>query len=469
VTTVATEAAADETKRIQVSRFAWGLGAIVLAGFVLRVVFVVVARGNDFALRGDDFYYHWQANAIADGHWFVEPLVWRALGRFDPTAGRPPLYSLYLAGWSWVGLGTVVWHRLASCVLGAATVALVGLTGRRIAGPRAGLLAGAAAAVYANLWLNDAMLISESMYQLTIAGTLLAAYSLWQRPRPLNAVWLGLALGCAALTRPEGVLISVFLVIPFVVRRDLPGKQRLRVAATTAVVAGVLVAPWLVRNLVTFERPVLMSSGAGSVGLVANCDTTYSGQLLGYWDPRCLIDAHPPRTALQKRLRRETQGVPGYVYLFADPRQDESERDAEWRSEASTYVQDHLDRAPIVALARVGRIWGVFRPFQGIKLDAFFERRGVWPSRLGLASYYALMILSGVGLVAMRRRKVTIAPVLAVVATVTITTALAIGITRYRAAMDVALVIMGGVGADAALDWFSDRRARLRPDAPAIE
>ena len=30
---------------------------------------------RDFALKGDDFYYHWQANALADGLGFINPLT----------------------------------------------------------------------------------------------------------------------------------------------------------------------------------------------------------------------------------------------------------------------------------------------------------------------------------------------------------------------------------------------------------
>src|SRR5262249_27233739 len=157
---------------------------------VVRVSWVLIAR-RDFALKGDDFFYHWQANALADGKGFLNPYTWKAFGRLEPSAAHPPLYSLYLALWSKVGLDTPLSHRRASCVLGVAAVVVVGFVGRRIAGDWAGILAAGAAAVYPQLWINDGMLISESMYVLVIAATLLFAYRLWDSRSWADAAVLG--------------------------------------------------------------------------------------------------------------------------------------------------------------------------------------------------------------------------------------------------------------------------------------
>ena len=47
-----------------------------------------------------------------------------------------------------------------------------------------------------------------------------------------------------------------------------------------------------------------------------------------------------------------------------------------------------------MALARVGRVWGVYRVSQEVSLDTFFERRGKWPSWAGTWMYYGLVALS---------------------------------------------------------------------------
>ena len=158
--------------------FVVGITVIAIVALGVRVAWVLIAR-RDFELHGDDFFYHWQANALADGMGFLNPFTWKALGRIEPSAAHPPLYSMYLGVFSWLGFTSALAHRLASCLLGAAAVVVVGLVGRKIAGDRAGLIGAGIAAVYPQLWINDGMLVSESMYILMIAITLLLAYRLW--------------------------------------------------------------------------------------------------------------------------------------------------------------------------------------------------------------------------------------------------------------------------------------------------
>jgi hypothetical protein len=61
-----------------------------------------------------------------------------------------------------VGLDTLVWHMLWSSLLGTASIVFMGLTGREVAGGRAGLVAAALAAVYPNLWAFDGFILSRT-------------------------------------------------------------------------------------------------------------------------------------------------------------------------------------------------------------------------------------------------------------------------------------------------------------------
>ena len=103
-----------------------------------------------------------------------------------------------------LGFDSPVDHRLASCLLGVAAVVLVGILARRVAGDRAGLIAAGLAAVYPQLWINDGMLISESMYVVFIALTLLCAYRLWDSDKWTDAALLGAMIALSALTPPRG-------------------------------------------------------------------------------------------------------------------------------------------------------------------------------------------------------------------------------------------------------------------------
>jgi hypothetical protein len=98
-----------------------------------------------------------------------------------------------------------------------------------------------------------------------------------------------------------------------------------------------------------------------------------------------------------------------------------------------------------------------------VNFDIFFERRGHWPSWTGAWMYYGLLPLAVYALVVMRRRRIPIWPPVAIFAMVTITVAIAIGITRYRVGADVVLVFLGGVAID---DMLRLLRRRDQPPAP---
>jgi hypothetical protein len=74
------------------------------------------------------------------------PFKWVTSQASRPSSAHPPLYSIYLAAWSWLGLDGITVHRLAPPA-GAAAVLVVGIVGWRIAG-QTGLVAATIAALY---------------------------------------------------------------------------------------------------------------------------------------------------------------------------------------------------------------------------------------------------------------------------------------------------------------------------------
>ena len=241
-----------------------------------------------------------------------------------------------------------------------------------------------------------------------------------------------------------GATLLLFLALPLAF--VLPGRslwERARLLGLVGLVALVGMAPWIAFNMARFDKPVFLASGSGRVLAYANCDRTYGGDFLGYWHSDCTLQEFP-------------EG-------------DESIIDEAHRELAQDYVEDHLGEQPKVVAARVGRIWGVFRPFQGIRLDTFYERRGLWPSRFALAGYYVLVPMGVAGLVSLRRRGVTIVPFVAPFAMVTFTAAISFGVTRYRVPADATLAALAGVAVDAAWRAWSQRRAGREPEAdPAL-
>lgn len=338
-------------------------------------------------------------------------------------------------------LGAVQAHRLASALAGSVGVILLALVARRLGGDRAGLLAGGLAAVHPLLWVNDAMVLSESLYVPMVALVMLAAYRYWDHPDRVGAVALGATVALAGLTRAEALLLGPLVLIPLAWGRRRPLGVRTATGHVLwgGVVALGLVLPWMGYNLARFEEPTLLTAGTGAVLSAGSCDVAYDGEFVGYYGANCFQQ---------------------YVDLgwvrWPDTRAEESVRDVPSRQGALRYIREHLGAWPRVAMFRVARMWQAYRPFQGVRLDYQIEGRGRWASWAGLVTHLVLLPAGVVGLVAVRRRRLPLSPLLAPAVVVSLTAAMTFGVTRYRVPADAALVVAAAVGIDAAWRrWWS--------------
>jgi hypothetical protein len=74
--------------------------------------------------------------------------------------------------------------------------------------------------------------------------------------------------------------------------------------------------------------------------------------------------------------------------------------------------------------------------------------------------YYVLVPFAVIGLVAMRRRRTPIWPVLALFVIATFAAATTFGVTRYRAPAEIGLVLAAAIGVAASIDWVRGRSSR---------
>ena len=229
-------------------------------------------------------------------------------------------------------------------------------------------------------------------------------------------------------------LLFPLLLVPLAfLARSLARRQRFKLAVVGCAVGAALILPWVTFNLVRFDNPVFLSTGIGNTLAAGSCDATYSGKLIGYYYV-CFTGPYPA-------------GV------------DESEHDRAPREYALDYIDSHKSRLPVVVAARIGRLWGVFKPGQTTAFDWWIEGRGRVPSWMSLFFYYALIPFAALGLVKMWRRKITTLPILAPMAIATFAAATTFGITRYRAPAEVGLVLAAAIGISAACTWLRVRRA----------
>jgi 4-amino-4-deoxy-L-arabinose transferase-like glycosyltransferase len=401
-------------------RFGLWLAAIVALGVALRAAQTLIVAPWPPGIFNDEAYYSTLAQLVADGKGFVRPAEFYRDHLSLPTAERAPLFTMLVAGLYKLGLNGGD-GRLVGLLTGGGTIAALGLLGRRLAVPRAGLLAAGVAALYPVLIAADGAMMTESTYGVFAAFSMLAAYRLLDAPSVGRALVLGVLLGIAALARAEALLMLPLLLVP-VLRR--PGG--LKAAATVCAAFAIVLVPWTVRNWSAFDRPVLIATEGGETLAGANCDVTYYGERIGTWQYSCA--AFSGRGNEAKELN-------------------------EAGHKGIRYARDHAGRVPLVAAARFARTWGLWQPF------AVPEGRRAWVQRIGAALYFVLIPLGIYGFVVLRRRRVPVWILMAPFITVTVTALLAYGQIRFRHSAELSLVVLAAV----ALDRLLPGRAEPAP------
>jgi 4-amino-4-deoxy-L-arabinose transferase-like glycosyltransferase len=268
--------------------------------------------------------------------------------------------------------------------------------------------------------------MSETVY--TLLG-LIALLLLLDR----RFVFAGLALGLTILTRGDALLLLPIVVLPMVwLARRGDWRTFARDSAIVVGVAAVVVAPWVMRNAARFDGKMILSNNVGGLVLGSNCDESYHGTFLGSWNFRCVYE----------------QKLPG---------EDESVNAALMRHEGMEYARHHLARAvSVVTPARLGRAYGVFHPL-GQASNETTEGRVFGTQVAGVVVDWVVVPLFVVGVLALRRQRRTIAPLVGPVAFVTAVVALSYGVSRFRELGEPALIV-GAVSGAFALTAFAERR-----------
>ncbi len=431
------------------SHFSAWLGAVAGVAAGIQALFIhAVSRRPVLPTAG--WYDTVQARELVRGYWLVDPnQATTGAHLLVPTAAHPPLPTLLVAMADVAGATGATAHMVFLALLFVASVILAGVTVRDLVGERAGLLAALVFATFPLLWVNPATVGPETAVIAVSTLTLFAAVRYWARPTYAHAALVGLALGLAALSRSDLVVLVIVVGLPLgLLVRGVSWGARIRCLAVMGVLFLLVVGPWVGRNVALFGHTVVLSQDYGPVVAGANCPATASGPLEGWWSPDC-ADRIP------------VAGQPERITT-----------DAQVRA-ARAYVDHRGATASLgVAAARLGRLWNVYRPMQTAELEAA-AGRPVWVSRLGLWSFIALVPLAVIGAVALRRRLLLLFPFVALIGLASVTAVLAYGDPRYAVEADVALALLAGVALDAGATgcqrrWSSGpgRHSPGRPGGP---
>lgn len=448
-------------KRLRLTPFVIGLLAITALGLGVRLAFIHTERSTP--LGGDAIYYDKAANLLADGKGFIEPFrylygseetitlangelktVTIPVGHVEPTAGHPPVYVAYLSVFSKLGVRSPTGHKVVSALLGACSILLAGLLGRELRSERLGLIAAFLTAVYANIWVNDIMLMSETAALFMAFGTTLFGVRFWRAPTLRNGIWFALAGALAALSRAELLLYMPIIGAVALLRLRLPWRERIVTYGAMGLVCLVAIAPWVIRNNLVMERFLTLSNGAGTVLVQSNCDRTYYGDEFG---------DHIGGWYLYCDGRTQPYGPNGELL-------DESERDVVVRERALTYIRNNTSRLiTVVVPARIGRMWGVYKPITQMRTE-IVERRPALPTWIGFWQYVFLVPFVFAGIVIQWRRREPVLVLALWAGLATLTAASAFGNVRYRTAAEITITIFAAIAFDAIWSAFSRRRSR---------
>ncbi len=436
VVTYASVADADprsEPAHRSARRFWVILGLIMLVAFGARVVNLAVTQW-DQAPTGDARFYSETARLLADGHGYIDPFrflegypdlterrefehfgipitVEVAPGIEQPTMSHPPAWTVVLAGARLVGVETPNQQRLLGVILGVLGVGLIGLAGRELFGPQIGLISAGIASVYGFLIVNDSSLMSESLVVVFVPIATIAAIRWWRVPTWRLAALLGLLAGIGGLLRAELVIYTPLVLLGALVVRRFPWRRTVLHGALAALVMMIVLAPWIARNLSVFAEPMLLSQ-TGTTLAQTNCDETYYGDKLGYWELYC--GGLEPASS-------------------ADSIPDESQRDVLRRQQAVEYMRSHTKRLITVAVpVRLLRMFNLFGPVQTAKYDVVVEGRNLQASMVSLGEYYVMAVFAVIGVVIATRRRLSLYVVVLWPALVAMVAILGFGNNRYR-------------------------------------
>jgi 4-amino-4-deoxy-L-arabinose transferase-like glycosyltransferase len=416
------------------------LVGIVVVALVARIAIVLATPGFKAVSDAGDFDRI--AVSLVRHGGFPESLLTASGG---PTAFRPPLFPLALAGvYELSGTGSYATRleagRMLEAVLGAVTVLLIALIATRMWNRRVGLLAGGIAAVYPPLWVAGMSLLSESLFIPLVLAAILAALRAREPPHRLQwAIASGALAGFAALTRGNGIVLLIPLAL-LVWGTPMRSLSSLRAPAALVAATVITLLPWTIRNAEQFHQFVPLTT-----------ETGYA--LAGTYNPVSQSDSQYP--ALWRFPASQLT-----TYFRADPRANEAQVSDHLTSQALDYIGNHpgsILRTTFWSVARAFNLTGVgvedyLAPFQGYTKGLVDASVYVFWLVLALAAAATLA-----GAASSMPKALWAWPIVIV-----LSCSIFEGDSRYRSPCDPFFVMLAAAGVSLAWErWRSPLRSRL--------
>lgn len=350
-----------------------GLVFVICCALVVRIGVIVIFFDD---LQADPDGYRTIAESIAGEHTF-------GYGE-TPTAYRPPLYPMLLS--ACVAVGTMMPWAIAAChvVLGVGTAVLVWRLAWRAGLGKFSVLAGLLVAFDPILVNQSVQVMTETLATFLAALALVSLIRLSRTETYKQAILAGVCLGLATLCRPVFLVWTVF-VLGVLVVRGTPLRKRIATAGVVLIAFAIVLAPWVVRNQITFSRPIIATTHGGYTLLLGNNPYFYEHLDRQPWG--AVWDADE----FAEEWRR---GLPD------EARRDETVKDRLAYERAFANIRAAPGMFLDSSLVRIGRLWSPL-PHK-TAADESTSRR--WMRYVVMAWYLAEYLLVGWGIYRLGRR-----------------------------------------------------------------
>jgi 4-amino-4-deoxy-L-arabinose transferase-like glycosyltransferase len=231
----------------------------------LRIAWILRYDIDPRTLQADAIWYVFHAALLAAGGEFVDQFG-------NPTAAYPPGYpAMIAAAYAVFGEHDRI-HQLLNVALSALSCLFVFLFARRALGRTTAWLAATLLALCPGDVFQAGVGLSGLAFQSLFMASLLVFLLLdGARREPSGFGWAGYGalLGAASLVRGASLL---FLPVAVVAHRISTGSWRaaLRMALFSGLGFTVLVGPWLLRNALVMDAPLLFASDGARALLIAH-------------------------------------------------------------------------------------------------------------------------------------------------------------------------------------------------------
>ena len=241
------------------ARRAWlvDVSAVTVLSVLVRLPWLLIVHPVPVS---DTRFYYFSATSIAEGNGY------QILGH--PTAFFPVGWPAFLGGLFYFSGPSMLAIEVLNLFLWALIAVLAYLLGRRLCDRATGVVAGILVAVSPTMALFVMRAYSEALFIPLLLGVCLLLT--WRRETPSlrSAALAGVLLGAAVLVRSTAEALILILPLWLLWRR--PRHESWRAALVLGVSSCLVLAPWLVRNMLVMHTTSLSTNGGVTLWLGAN-------------------------------------------------------------------------------------------------------------------------------------------------------------------------------------------------------